>query len=58
MNTAAMASPGVACPSCGATLAGDYCSACGQRAPQAGDFSWKSFSSGQLAVLSVLLTRP
>jgi hypothetical protein len=52
MNTAAMASPGVACPSCGATLAGDYCSACGQRAPQAGDFSWKSFSHSAWQELS------
>lgn len=34
------------CPSCGATLAGAYCAACGQRAPRPTDFSWKRFAGG------------
>ena len=36
----------VACPSCSAPLAGEYCAACGQRAPQASDFTWKRFGEG------------
>ena len=36
----------VACPSCGAALAGSYCAACGQRAPQASDFTWRRFGVG------------
>jgi hypothetical protein len=34
----------VACPSCGAELAGAYCAACGQRAPRAADFTWRGFA--------------
>ncbi|MFT3805725.1 DUF3667 domain-containing protein [Arenimonas sp.] len=32
------------CPSCDAVLLGDYCAACGQRAPRAADFTLKSFA--------------
>lgn len=34
----------VVCPSCSATLAGDFCVACGQRAPKPDDFSWRRFA--------------
>jgi hypothetical protein len=42
----------VACPSCSAMLAGNFCAACGQRAPRPADFTLRRFAADVGAEMS------